>query len=68
MGKLIEDMAKAGVLLATDGLKPSSEGVRLKLSAGKLTTTDGPFTEAKEVIAGFAQAFSSADLGIPAYG
>ena len=54
MGKLIEDMAKAGVLLATDGLKPSSKGARVKLSAGKLTVTDGPFTEAKEVIAGFA--------------
>jgi hypothetical protein len=54
MGKLIEDMAKAGVLLATDGLKPSSKGVRVKLSDGKITVTDGPFTEAKEVIAGFA--------------
>ena len=54
MGKLIGDMAKAGVLLATDGLKPSSKGVRVKLSDGKITVTDGPFTEAKEVIAGFA--------------
>jgi hypothetical protein len=54
MGKLIGDMAKAGVLLATDGLKPSSKGVRVKLSGGKLTVMDGPFTEAKEVIAGFA--------------
>jgi hypothetical protein len=54
MGKLIGDMAKAGVLLATDGLKPSSKGVRVKLSGGKFTVTDGPFTEAKEIIAGFA--------------
>jgi hypothetical protein len=54
MGKLIGDMAKAGVLLATDGLKPSSKGVRVKLSDGKFTVTDGPFAEAKEVIAGFA--------------
>jgi hypothetical protein len=54
MGKLIGDMARAGVLLATDGLKPSSKGVRVKLAEGKITVTDGPFTEAKEVIAGFA--------------
>lgn len=54
MGKLIGDMIKAGVLLATDGLLPSSKGVRVRLSDGNLSVTDGPFTEAKELIAGFA--------------
>jgi hypothetical protein len=54
MGQLIGDMIKAGVLLATDGLLPSSKGARVRLSKGKLTVTDGPFTEAKELIAGFA--------------
>jgi len=54
MGKLIGDMIKAGVLLATDGLLPSSKGVRVRLGGGKFTVTDGPFTEAKELIAGFA--------------
>jgi hypothetical protein len=54
MGQLIGDMIKAGVLLATDGLLPSSKGARLRLSQGRFTVTDGPFTEAKELIAGFA--------------
>jgi hypothetical protein len=54
MGKVIEEMAKSGVLLATDGLQPSSKGARVRLSGGKLTVTDGPFTETKELIAGFA--------------
>ena len=54
MGKLIEDMAKSGVLIATDGLLPSSKGSRVRISNGKITVTDGPFTEAKEVIAGYA--------------
>jgi len=53
MGKLIGDMAKAGVLLATEGCLPSSQGVRLRLNAGKFTVTDGPFPETKELIAGF---------------
>ena len=53
MGKFIEEMAKSGVLLATDGLQPSSKGARVRLSGGKLTVTDGPFTETKELIAGF---------------
>jgi hypothetical protein len=47
MGKFIEEMAKSGVLLATDGLQPSSKGARVRLSGGKLTVTDGPFTETK---------------------
>ncbi|MFL5545379.1 MAG: YciI family protein [Gemmatimonadaceae bacterium] len=54
MGKLIEDMAKEGVLLATDGLLPSSKGARVRISNGKITVTDGPFSEAKEVIGGYA--------------
>jgi hypothetical protein len=54
MGQLIEDMAKAGVLIATDGLQPSSKGTRVRISDGKFTVTDGPFTETKELIAGYA--------------
>ena len=54
MGKLIEDMTKAGVLLATEGCQPSSKGARVRLSGEKITVTDGPFTEAKELVAGFA--------------
>ncbi|MGP0091825.1 MAG: YciI family protein [Xanthobacteraceae bacterium] len=54
MGTLIGEMAKAGVLLLTDGLLPSSKGARVRLSEGKVTVTDGPFTETKELIAGFA--------------
>jgi hypothetical protein len=54
MGKFIQEMAKAGVLLATDGLQSSSKGARVRLSGGKLTVTDGPFAETKELIAGFA--------------
>jgi hypothetical protein len=54
MGRFIEGMAKAGVLLATDGLEPSSKGARVRQTKGKITVTDGPFTESKELIAGFA--------------
>jgi len=54
MGKLIEDSTKAGVLLATEGCAPSSKGARVRLSNGRVTVTDGPFTESKELIAGFA--------------
>jgi hypothetical protein len=54
MGKFIGELAASGVLLATDGLLPSSKGARVRRSGGKLTVTDGPFTEAKELIAGFA--------------
>jgi hypothetical protein len=46
-------MVKAGVLLAVEGLHPSSKGVRIKFSGGKSTVADGPFTETKELIAGF---------------
>jgi hypothetical protein len=47
------DMAKAGVLVGLDGLHPSSKGARVHFSRGKVTMTDGPFTETKELIAGF---------------
>ena len=53
MRKFNEDMAKAGVLLAAEGLHPSSKGARIRVSGGKRTVTDGPFAEAKELIAGF---------------
>lgn len=54
MGDFIEEVTKAGVLLATDGLKPSSEGKRVRLSGGQLTVIDGPFTESKELVASYA--------------
>jgi hypothetical protein len=54
MGKLIEDMSKAGVLVLTGGWSPTSPCTLLTNSKGKVTVTDGPYTEAKEVIAGFA--------------
>lgn len=54
MGAFIEEVTKAGVLLATDGLHPSSKGARVKLSGGKVTVTDGPFTESKELVASYA--------------
>ncbi len=53
MGKYNEELVKAGVLLAAEGLHPSSKGARVKFSGGKRTVIDGPFTEAKELIAGF---------------
>ena len=54
MGKLIEEAMKAGWLLSTEGCLPSAKGARVRLSDGKYTVTDGPFTEAKELIGGFA--------------
>lgn len=54
MGQLIGEMTAAGVLIATDGLQPSSKGARVRISQGKLTVVDGPFTETKELIAGYA--------------
>ena len=54
MGKLVEDGLKGGYLLATEGCLPTALGARVRLSQGKVTVTDGPFTEAKEVVAGFA--------------
>ena len=53
MGKFNEDLVKAGVMLAGEGLQPSSKGARVRFSGAKRTVIDGPFTEAKELIAGF---------------
>ena len=53
MGKFNEELVKAGVVLAMDGLQPSSKGARVKFSGKSRTVVDGPFTEAKELIAGF---------------
>jgi len=53
MGKFNEELAKAGVLLAAEGLQPSSKGARVRFSGKKRTVIDGPFSETKELIAGF---------------
>ena len=53
MGKYNEELAKAGVLLAGEGLHPSSKGARVRFSGSNRTVIDGPFTETKELIAGF---------------
>lgn len=53
MGKFNEELTNAGVMLAGEGLHPSSKGARVKFSGGQRIVTDGPFTEAKELIAGF---------------
>lgn len=54
MGRLIGEMAAAGILIATDGLLDSTTGTRVRIDNGKFTVTDGPFTETKELIAGYA--------------
>ena len=54
MGKLIEQWSKAGVLVDTGGLRPTKEGVRIRNHHGKFSVTDGPFTETKEVLGGYA--------------
>src|SRR5437763_694245 len=54
MGKMIEEGMKAGWLVATEGCLPSALGARVRKSEGKMTVTDGPFTESKEVVGGFA--------------
>jgi hypothetical protein len=53
MGTFNEELVKAGVMLAGEGLQPSSKGVRVRFSGGKRTVVDGPFAETKELIAGF---------------
>ena len=53
MGKFNEELVEAGVMLAGEGLQPSSKGVRVKFSGPERTVTDGPFSETKELIAGF---------------
>src|SRR5689334_23266083 len=54
MGQFVEKSMKEGVLVDTGGLLPSKDGVRLRLAKGKLTITDGPFSESKEIIGGWA--------------
>ena len=54
MGRYNEEMVKAGVMLSGDGLQPSSKGARVKFSGGKPRVIDGPFTESKELVAGFS--------------
>ena len=72
MGRLIEEMTRAGVLITTEGLQPSSKGVRFKLAGGKHTVIDGPFTESKELIAGYvileARSLQDAMEWAPRYG
>src|SRR5436189_5714087 len=53
MGKFNEELVKAGVMLAAEGLQPSSKGARVRFSGTQRTVIDGPFTEAKELVAGF---------------
>jgi hypothetical protein len=54
IGSLSEEMGRAGVLLETGGLLPSSAGAKVKVAGGKLSVTDGPFTETKELVGGYA--------------
>ena len=54
MGKLMDELTREGVMIDTAGLRPTAEGVRVRLRRGKLSMTDGPFTETKEVIGGYA--------------
>ncbi|MEU1406259.1 YciI family protein [Streptomyces sp. NPDC005728] len=54
MGRLIEEVTKAGVMLDTAGLTPSAQGTRMRWEGGKISVTDGPFTESKEVVGGYA--------------
>ena len=55
IAKLSEDAAKSGILVGNGGLKPTAQGVRVRLSGGKVAVIDGPFAEAKEIIGGYAQ-------------
>jgi len=54
MGKLMEEMTRSGKLVSTAGLTPTSQGVRMRSNHGKISRTDGPFTETKEVVGGYA--------------
>lgn len=53
MGELMGEWSKAGTMVSAAGLRPTSQGARLRLTAGKVKVSDGPFTESKEVIGGF---------------
>ena len=55
IAKAAEEEAKAGTMLGSGGLGPTAQGARVRLSGGQVTVTDGPFTEAKEVVGGYAQ-------------
>jgi len=55
IAKLSEEAVKAGTMIGNGGLLPTATGARVRLSGGKITVTDGPFTEAKEVVGGYAQ-------------
>ena len=55
IAKMSEEAVKAGTMLGNGGLKPTTDGARVRLSGGKVTVIDGPFSEAKEVIGGYAQ-------------
>ena len=54
MGKFVEEAVSAGVIVATGGISPTSEGVKITLTNGDYTVVDGPFTEAKELVGGWA--------------
>ena len=54
MGKFIGEVMQAGVLVSSDGLLPSAKGKRVRLESGRMTVTDGPFTESKELVASYA--------------
>ena len=54
MGKLMEEMIRTGALISTAGLRPTADGVRVRSRFGQLSTTEGPFTETKEVVGGYA--------------
>ena len=54
MGAFVEEVTKAGVMLSTNGLHPSARGKRVRMSNGKVTVIDGPFTESKELVASYA--------------
>lgn len=54
MGRLMEELTKSGALVETAGLRPTSEGKRVRLSGGKTSVVDGPFTETREVVGGYA--------------
>ncbi|MFG2572844.1 YciI family protein [Streptomyces sp. NPDC048481] len=54
MGELIEEITKAGVMLETAGLTPTEQGVRVRYEGGRISVTDGPFTETKEAVGGYA--------------
>jgi len=61
MGKLMDEMIREGTLVSTAGLRPTAEGVRVRSRRGKVSMTEGPFTETKEVIGGYA-VFEAKDL------